>query len=254
MAQHRFKVNVPNPTDRSVAVQLRLEPGSSADLLELPREYRRGALKVEAAGLTFDPCATVGRPMLKLKLAARASVDVYAIVATAAAKKPGAAGLHVIDNRGGKDVGGVFVVCVDPPLADTVGVVVPTRRPCPASLADLYIVARGSEPDKANAVALLPGDAGALVTVIAAGQALKGVQVYLEHLGTGNAEFVPGNWNIGSVKRGDTFIAHWALQTSAWQTGTFRASIVVVADGFDPTRVNGDFTIGQRKRKTPARG
>lgn len=254
MAQHRFKVNVPNPTAHSVVAQLRLEPGKTADLPELPRDYRRGTLKVERAGLSVDPCAESGKRELKLRLEAHASIDVYLIVDTAAAKKPGAAGLHVIDSRGGKDVGGVFVVCVEPPLVEPVGAVVPTHRPCPASLADLFPVAPGSKPDKTRMIAVRPGDGIELVALIAADRALKGVQVYLEHLGTCNAAFLPATWSVGSVQKGDVFAATWALQTSAWQTGTFRASVVVVADGFDPTRLNGDFTIGQRKRGAAVHG
>lgn len=49
----------------------------------------------------------------------------------------------------------------------------------------------------------------------------------------------------------------WSLTIVALQTITRSNGPIVakgVADGFDPTRVNGDFTIGQRKRKTPARG
>jgi len=248
VAKHRYKVNIVNPTERNVAVQLRFEPGKSTDLPELPREYRKGTLKIEKAELTLDPCAESGRPRLQLKLAGRASIDVYAIVETATAKRPGAAGLHVIDSRGGKDAGGVFILCVDPPLPEPAGAIVPTRRPCPALLADLYAVALGAEPDKANAIPVHPGDAVTLVALIAAKQKLSDTQVYLEHLGTGNAEFAPGSWNIGSLRKGDAFAATWAVQAGAWQTGTFRTSIVVLAEGYDATRLNGDLTIGPRKR------
>ena len=248
MTMHRFKVNVPNPTDKAAAVQLRLEPGKVTGLAEFPRGDKRGPLKVIAAGLALDPCAESGRAELKLKVAARDSVDVYAIVATAASSRPAATGFHVIDRRGGKDVGGVFVVCAEPPLADTVAAVVPTRRPCPATLVDLFAVAPGAEPLPANAVAVKPGDLVDLVALVRADQVLKDMQIYLEHLGAGNASFTAATWNLGDLPKGTVVPARWALQTSAWQTGVFRASLVAVAAGFDPTRIDGDFAIGPRKR------
>src|SRR6185369_6309791 len=91
MAMHRFKVNVPNPTDRAAVVQLRLEPGKLTGLAEFPRGDKRGPLKVVAAGLALDPCAESGRAELKLRIGARDSVDVYAIVTTAASSRPAAA-------------------------------------------------------------------------------------------------------------------------------------------------------------------
>lgn len=253
MTMHRFKVNVPNPTDRDVVVQLRLEPGELSGLAELPRADKRGPLKVVAAGLARDPCADSGRPELKLKVGARDSVDVYAIVATAAAPRPGATGLHVVDRRGGKDVGGVFVVCAEPPLADVAGVVVPARRPCPASLVDLFAVPAGDEPVPANGVAVRPGDGVDLVALVRAAQALKGLQIYLEHLGVGNSEFNAATWNFGTVAKGQVVPARWGMQSSGWQTGVFRASVVVMADGFDPTRLDGEYLIGPRKRATGRR-
>jgi hypothetical protein len=248
MAMHRFKVNVPNPTDRAAVVQLRLEPGKLTGLAEFPRGDKRGPLKVVAAGLALDPCAESGRAELKLRIGARDSVDVYAIVTTAASSRPAATGFHVIDRRGGKDVGGVFVVCAEPTLADTVASVVPARRPCPAELVDLFAVAPGAEPLPTNAVAVAPGDAVDLVALVRAGQALKDMQIYLEHLGAGNAEFTAATWNLGHIPKGTVVPARWALQTSGWQTGVFRASLVAMAGGFDPTRLGGDYAIGPRKR------
>jgi hypothetical protein len=248
MTTHRFKVNVPNPTDRDVVVQLRLEPGKLAGIAELSRADKRGPLKVVSAGLARDPCADSGRPELKLKVGARDSVDVYAIVATAASQRPGATGMHVIDRRGGKDVGGVFVVCAEPPLADAAGVIVPARRPCPASLVELFAVASGAEPVPANGVAVRPGDAVDLVALVRTGQAVKGLRIYLEHLGVGNGDFTAATWNFGTVAKGQVVPARWGMQSSGWQTGAFRASVVVVADGFDPTRLDGEYVVGPRKR------
>lgn len=248
MTMHRFKVNVPNPSDKAALVQLRLEPGKLTGLAEFPRGEKRGPLKVVEAGLALDPCAESGRAELKLKIAARGSIDVYAIVATAASSRPAATGFHVIDHRGGKDVGGVFVVCAEPPLADTVAVVVPTRRPCPAALVDLFAVAPGDEPLPANAIAVKPGNAVDLVALVRAGQALKDTQIYLEHLGACNASFTAATWNLGDLPKGTVVPVRWSLQTSGWQTGVFRASLVAVAAGFDPTRLDGDFAIGPRKR------
>lgn len=252
MASHQFKVNIPNPTAKAVSVQLRLEPGKSSDLPELPREHRRAALKVLGAGLALDPCAESGKPALKLKVPPYASVDVYAIVDTGASKKPGAAGLHLIDSRNGKDVGGVFLVCADPPFADSAGQTISVRNPCPAVLAtDLYAVQPGADPGQANAIPhIRPGDAAEVVAQIThrAGKALKGVQVYLEHLGGSNVAFAPGTWNVGTLVKGDVFHATWPVQTSAWQTGTYRASIVVVSDGYAPVRLNGDIVLALREK------
>jgi hypothetical protein len=260
MTSHSFTVNVPNPTAKAVSVQLRLEPGKSSDLPRFPREQRRGALNVLDARLALDPCAKAGKPSLKLKLAPYESVDVYAVVDTGPAKKPGATGFHLIDSRNGKDVGGVFLVCVDPPLVDTVGQVVTTKNPCPAVLASaVYPVAPDDDPSKIPTTPVIqPGDTADLVAPITnrTRKALSGVQIYLEHLGASNATFVPGLWNAGELQRGDVFYATWRVQTSTWQSGTFRASIVVTADDFDPVRLDGDLVLASRKprsTKAPAR-
>jgi hypothetical protein len=260
MSSHNFTVNVPNPTAKTVSVQLRLEPGKAGDLPAFPREQRRGALKVLGARLALDPCAESGKSNLKLKLAPYESVDVYAIVDTGPPTKPGATGFHLIDTRNGKDVGGVFLVCVDPPLADVAGQVIGTKNPCPATLATaLYPVPSDDDPSKIPATpAIQPGDAADLVAAVTnrTRKTLTGVQVYLEHLGASNATFVPGLWNVGVLQRGEIFYATWRVQTSTWQSGSFRASVVVGADSFDSVRLDGDVVIAPRKprsSKPPAR-
>jgi hypothetical protein len=254
MASHRFTVNVPNPTAKAVSVQLRLEPGKTTDLPELPRKERRAALKVVRTRLTLDPCADSGKPELRLKLAPYESVDVYAVVDTGSTTKPGATGFHLIDRRNGTDVGGVFLLCVDPPLATAVGQVVAPKNPCPAELGTaVYAVTPDSDPSKAPpAPSIQPGDTVDLVAPITnpTRKPLTGVQVYLEHLGASNATFVPGLWNVGVLQRGDIFYATWRVQTSTWQNGPFRASIVVSADGFDAVRLDGDLILASRKPRS----
>jgi len=254
MTSHSFTVNVPNPTAKPVSVQLRLEPGKASDLPAFPREKRRGALQVLDARLALDPCAESGKPNLKLKLGPYESVDVYAVVDTGPAKKPGATGFHLIDSRNGKDVGGVFLVCVDPPLVDTVGQVIATKNPCPATLATaVYPVVPDDDPSKVPATPVIqPGDASDLVAAITnrTRKPLTGVQIYLEHLGASNATFVPGLWNAGVLQKGDVFYATWRVQTSTWQSGSFRASVVVGADGFDPVRLDTDLVIAPRKQRS----
>lgn len=254
MSKHSFTVNVPNPTAKTVSVQLRLEPSKASDLSGFRREQRRGALNVLGARLGLHPCAESGKQNLNLKLAPYESVDVYAIVDTGPAKKPGVAGFQLIDSRNGKDVGGVFLICVDPPVVENTGHVIATKNPCPVVLATaMFAVAQDGDPIKAQAMhSIQPGDAADLVAPIAnrTRKSLSGVQVYLEHLGASNATFVPGLWNAGVLHRGDVFYATWRVRTSTWQSGSFRASIVVAADGFDPVRLDGDLVIAPRRQRS----
>lgn len=247
MTNHRFTVNVPNPTAQSVSVQLRLEPADKdKDYFWLPREFPKADLEVIDIGLAFDPCAEEGKPSLKLKLEPFTSVDIHVVVNTAPSKKPGVAGFHLVDRRKGRDVGGVFLVCIDPQFVEPVSQTVSTPNPCPATLADLYLIQPGDDPSKpSKAKPMRPGDSLELVAQIMnlTDKSLKDTQVYLEHLGASNVEFTSGTWNIGMLGKGEVFYATWPIRITARQTGSYETSIVVVSQGLDPTRLNGKLSL-----------
>lgn len=252
MTTHRFTVNVPNPTAQSASVQLRLEPATRQDFDWLPREFPKADIEVIDTGLALDPCAEEGKPILKLKLEPFTSIDIHVVVNTAPPKKPGVAGFHLVDRRKGKDVGGVFLVCMDPPFVEPVSQTVSTPNPCPATLArDLYAILPGDDPSKpSNAKPIQPGENLELVAQITnpTGKSLKDTQVYLEHLGASNVEFMPRTWNIGTLGKGDVFYATWPIRTTAWQTGSFETSIVVVSQDLDPVRLNCKISLMLRNR------
>lgn len=252
MTNHRFTINIPNPTARIASVQLRLELATRQDFEYLPREVPMADLEVIDAGLALEPCAEGGKPTLKLKLEPFTSIDVQVVVNTAPSHQPGVAGFHLVDRREGKDVGGVFLVCVDPQFVEPVSHVVSTSNPCPAILAgDLYVIRVGDDPSKlANARSLRPGDSLELVAQIMnpTGKSLNDTQVYLEHLGASNMQFAPGNWNIGTLGKGEVFYATWPIRTTVWQIGSYETSIVVVSQGLDPVRLNGQISLAAREK------
>lgn len=252
MTNHRFTVNVPNPSAKAVTVQLHLQPAQRTDLAWLPKEHTRNGLEVLTAGLSLEPCAKEGKPTLKLKLEPYASIDVHVLVTTAAARKPGIAGFHLVDERKGMDPGGVFLVCMDPPFVEPAGQLVDVANPCPATLATgLYAIAPGEDPSQqGKARAIVPGEALELVAQITnpTGTRLKDVQVYLEHLGASNLGFTSGTWNVGNLDKGDVFYATWPVFLPAPQAGSFQASIVVTSQGKALTRLQGSFALGARRR------
>lgn len=251
MTIHRFTVNVPNPTAKSASVQLRLEPAKRQDFDWLPREFPKADLEVIDTHLVLDPCAKEGKPSLKFTLEPLTSLDIHVVVNTAPPRKSGVAGFHLVDRRNGKDVGGVFLVCMDPPFVEPVSQTISTPNPCPATLAkDLYAIQSGDDPSKpSSAKPIRPGDNLELVAQITnpTSKPLKETQVYLEHLGTSNVDFTPGTWNIGVLGKGVVFYATWPIRTTAWQTGSFETSIVVVSAGLDPVRLNGKIALAFRK-------
>ena len=183
---HRFAVNVPNPAAKRVGVVLRLERATGIDLKPYGAVSSR-ALKVAHAGIARGPCADKGEERIKLTVAARSSVDVYVVIEAETGAKPGAAIYNLVDNRGGLDIGGVMVACVDPPLVDAPGQLVKSRKPSPLALAHaLYAVRPGEDPAKPASAAVLAGltefDLVAPITP-ASKQVLTDVKIYLEHLG-----------------------------------------------------------------------
>jgi hypothetical protein len=251
MATHRFEVNVPNPTPQNVSVQLRLDPARPSDLSWLPREWQRLDLQGVNTCITLDPCIEEGKTDLQLKLEPFASVDVHIVVNTVPSKKPSVAAFHLVDRRQGKDMGGVLLVCTDPPFAEPRSQVVSTAKPCPAVLAkDIYAIRPGDDPSKSSrAKTILAGDTVELVAQITnpTDKSIKDAKIYLEHLGVSNAAFMPGTWNMGTLAKGDVFYATWPIRTTAWQVGSFNACLVVVSQGMDPVRLNGTFKLAPRQ-------
>ncbi len=252
MTVHRFAVNVPNPAAQRASVELRLEPVRRGELSWLRHEGVKTSLEVTSTGITRDPCAERGKPELKLSLDPFTSVDVHVVVTTAPSRKPGVAAYHLIDRRGGKDAGGVLLLCADPPFAEPRSQVVSSPKPCLIVLArDLYAIQPGDDPAKSAAKPILAGNSMELVAQITnpTAAALKQTRVYLEHLGGSNAEFAPGTWNVGTLARGAVFYATWSVRTFPWQFGTFNASVVVVSQGMDPVRLSGRIAITRARRK-----
>lgn len=251
MTTHRFTVNVPNPTARSASVQLSLEPASLKDFDLSGHDFPEADLEVIDTGLTLDPCVEEGKPSLEVKLQPFASIDIHVVVNTAPPKKPGVVGFHLVDRRRGKNVGGVLLVCMDPPFVEPVSQMVSTPNPCPATLAtDLYAISPGDDPSKpSNVRPIRPGATLELVAQITnpTRNSLNDTQVYLEHLGASNMEFAPGTWNVGVLGKGDVFYATWLIRATTWLTGSFEMGIVVVSEGMDPVRLKGKVSIIPRK-------
>ena len=251
MTIHRFTVNVPNPGDRPSPVELRLERAQTKDLAWLAHRGVHRPMEIKSAGIAGDPCAEQGRESLKLELKPFTSRDVYVVVNAAATGRPSVAAYHLIDHRDGKDVGGVLLVCTDPPFAEPASTTVSTAKPCPAVLAKaLYAIGPGGDPATSAAQPILAGSQLTIVAPITnpTNSVLKDTRAYLEHLGTSNAEFSPGTWRIGTMAPGAVFYATWSLRASSWQVGTFAASIVVTSQGTDPVRLASKFAIARENR------
>jgi hypothetical protein len=230
------------------SVQLRLEPTKQEHpSWWLHPDGQRTLLKVTNTRITLDPCAERGKRELTIKLEPFTSVDVHVLVTTAPSRRPGIAAFHLVDRRSGNDVGGVLLVCADPPFVEPASQVVSTASPCPAVLAtDLYAMQSGEDPSKSSvAKPMVAGETMELVAPIVnpTGTPLREAQVYLEHLGGSNAEFTPGTWNLGTLAPNSVFYATWRVRMSPWQVGTFSASIVVMSQGTDPVRLNGRIAV-----------
>lgn len=257
MAIHTFTVNVPNPTEKMVNVELRLEPVDPADLRRLARELPRAKLQTRELGISRDPCA-VGEPRLRLRLRARSSVDVHVTVVTETPRgraTRAAVGFNLTDRRNGRVAGGVLLACVEPSPTDAAPVDVPTPKPCRVILArNPYTVAVGGDPRKVGAQALTPGETVELVAPLVnpLRSRLRGVTAYLEHLGGADAIFVPAAWNIGDLRPSEVFYATWVVAADGLLFGSFDVSVVVQSAGSDPTRLRAPFRITPERR--PAKG
>jgi hypothetical protein len=250
VATHRFTVNIPNPAARSTTAELRLERVRAAQLRKLDLALPDGRLDLEHAGIARDACAR-GEKILKLRLKANESIDVYVTIETAPADPAvgGAVALNLVDRRPEQE-GGVLLLAVDPLLGDPSGNPVPAPKPCPVTLGHApYFVDVEGDPTKPVRQTLPLGQTMDLVAPLVnrSRSRLANVTAYLEHLGACDAAFFPALWNMGPLRR-DPFYAVWTVAASGSLAGTFDVSIVVEDDSTDPTRINVPIRI------TPPRG
>lgn len=248
MREHRFVVNVPNPSARAVTANLRLEKVKHARLPRIVPDFRQRPSKVLSVALMTDPCASEGPAERRLKLAPRSSVDVHVRVVTAPqpGAKDGIAAFDLIDERGGSVAGGVTLVCLEQPAAEPAPGVVRSPRPCPVVIAEKpYAVPPGDDPGGRRVRTIPLGVEVELVVPITnpTKRRLQAVRAYLEHIGESDAVFVPVTWNVGTLHPGDVFFAAWPLTTSGSRTGGFEISVVVDSAGKDPTRLPAIFRI-----------
>lgn len=253
MPIHRFAVNVPNPGAKPAAVRLRLEPASRRDLRSLPHGLPKGRLAVRHAGLGLDPCACEGRPMYTLKLDPRSSADIQVVIETAPARNPGFAGFNLIETRGGKDTGGVFLLCTDPAYAEPAGQVVTLPNLCTAAFAKApYLIEEGQDPG--TAAAADPASASRAFDLVApianAGRRpLVDARAHLEHTGASGVAFSQGIWNMGTLRPGDVFLATWTVWASPAIRGPVTATIVVGSQRANPVRLQATFSLGPARRR-----
>jgi hypothetical protein len=251
MSTHRFTVTIPNQTAHSARTELRLERARPAQLRKLGFPLPEEQLPLEHAGIACDPCED-GESWLKLRLKAYESVEVYVTAVTGPPADPAAGGavaLNLVDRRPGQ-TGGVLLVAVDPPLVEPPGSAVPAPNPCPVTLdGDVYFVDPEGDPTAPVRQTLPAGQTFDLVTPLVnrSRARLTNVTAYLEHLGPCDAVFMPALWNLGSLRR-DQFYAVWTVAATGSLVGTFELSIVVQADGTDPTRIHAPIRIVAPRR------
>ncbi|MCA0458545.1 MAG: hypothetical protein LCI00_31575 [Chloroflexi bacterium] len=246
---YRFTVNVPNLDETPTSVQLRLEEAEKSDLELIQLDLETYGLEVVNTGISLDPFANESDSRLEINLEPRTSVDVYVFINIISTGQTKWTAFNLIDEREGIIVGGVLLVVTDPPITEVNGQIVPARDPCLATLAqDIYWVNPGDDPSKPDNNSGIPPEK--TVELIAAitnptTKPLSGVTVYLEHLGKSNAEYEPGTWNIGTLEADQVFYASWLIHTTAWQSGTFEASIIATSDDTNPIRLNSNFVLGE---------
>lgn len=257
MTMYRFEVNVPNPDSKPSDVALRLEVADPKLFAAIQGGERRKRLQIEHTGIDLDPCARGGAEKLKLRLEPHSAATVYVTVETGG-PVPGVAGVNLIDRRGSRDVGGVLVVCADPPLQEAAGGPVAARNPCPAVLArPMYAVALGEDPKRAPHLALVAGNVTAFDLVAPIKNPTKSkladAAVYIEHTGSSGAAFAPGMWNIGELATGDVFYATWRVELSAGSITPIEPVVVASSARADPVRLSGSLPVKDRREGPKSR-
>ena len=270
MARRQFTVNVPSLGNASGEATLQLEPVTESELtasgLDLPverLEIRSARLSSKASSTTLAGCLGVvwdavvailswlfrrpiarRRPTLKIQLDPRSAADVRISIDVGGTK--GAAAMHLVDRRGGKVVGGVTLLVVEGAMQSPSGTI-PAPNPCPMTFVDdPFWIPLGAAPDSPRYPGPIPSGFDVdLLAWIKNGteEPLADATAYLEHLG-GAAEFQPSTWNLGEFEPGATFPLRWRLHPRAGTSGTWDASIVVAAKGFDPTRLRPTLSFG----------
>jgi hypothetical protein len=256
MTTHRFTVNVPNPSPKPVLVTLRLtpvKPGGGRAPLDVPD----GPIEVGHVGLTLEPCGKGEDGQLDVKLEPLASVNVHVVVEVNASGRGGSAAFRLSDERGGRVVGGVTLVCVDRAAPEHAGVVVPSPNPCPVTLAGAaHFGQLGGDPAKAANDSLTVGTTMELVVPVTnpTGAVLPDACVYLEHLGASAATFRPRTWNLGRFQPNETFFGAWDVSALGVTAGIFRASLVALCDAHEPVRLQLPFKLGPSTERNPRTG
>jgi hypothetical protein len=257
---HRFTVNVPNATEKAAVANLSLEAVTPAKLAGLSLNLPGKPLKVLRAMIALDPCGE--RPAGKrivVKLRPRSSVDVHVLIDTESARgADGAAAIHLVDRRAGGQKGGVMLIVTHKKPANPAAQTVAIANACPVVLAGTaYPVALGDDPGQRPASSVVTaGTEFELVAPVTnpTGKSLADVRVYLEHVGTCDADFRPATWNIGELKPKAVFYAAWRVKARAGQSGTFKASVVAVSRRANPVRLSAQMRIdaGRRGKDSPA--
>jgi hypothetical protein len=245
MTVHRFAVNIPNPLDKPLLATLRLERVRHGGF-KVPIDVPDEPLDVVRTGLTLDPCKRSTVRELVVELQPLQSVDVHVIAEVGNSGRGGSAAFHLSDERDGRVVGGVTVVCVNRAGPEHPGSVVSSPDPCPVTLAgDAYAVQVGGDPAQAVARSITVGTTMELVVPVVnpTAAALPNAQVYLEHLGISDATFRPTTWNLGDFRPGDTFFAAWEVSAHDVAPGVFRASVVALSEKRDPVRLQVPFRL-----------
>lgn len=254
MSTHKFVVTIPNSTTKAAGVQLKLVPAEPKEYAWLNHPGVKSKLEVVDKRIVLDPCDK-GKPELKLELEPLSTIQVHIVINTNTGKKAGVTGFHLVDIRQGKPVGGVLLLCAHPTYKPPKPKVVKVPNMCPAVLAKpLYTIWPGADPSKAASHADL--EAGRSLELVAQitnskERPLHNARVYLENMGHSKVTFVPGTYSMGTLQRGNVFYATWKINADIWQEGSFEPDLVVSADNFVPTRINGSLRFKPKPKPKP---
>jgi hypothetical protein len=273
MTARRFTVNVPNPSDGTVAPTLTLEPVTEAELTTFGYDIPLGRLKIRSTRMTTTaPASTlagcvdglwmlilaliswlIGRPIqaqpLTVRLDPQTGADVH--VTIDAVGSNGVAAMHLVDRRGGEIVGGVTLL-VGGNSINVSTTPSEARNPCPLTLGEApFWLPPGDEPDATRPAGPIPSgyDVDLVAWITNETEASLGdTTAYLEHLDGADAEFRPAIWSLGSFEPGSRFPLRWRVRGGNRAAGDWYPSIVVAAKGYDPIRLRPTITFGELAR------
>jgi len=236
------RLGYPIPPERLTIRSGRILPRAPASTLAGCREAIWDAVLAVVARWWKRPVFT--RPMT-LRLRPMSTVDV--VVALDVTGALGAAGVRLVDRRGGRIVGGVTVLAFEG-IAEQRPSTIPAEKPCPMSIEPLVWLPHRVPADRRSEGGPLPVDLDVdLVAWVSnpTDRVLSDATAYLEHLGGAPADFRAGRWNLGEFGPGMRFPLRWCVTASSAAAGQWAASIVVAATGFDPTRVRLPVAMGE---------